>query len=123
MSRQISFYADDEGQSAVVDFLSELSVKERAKCYAYISLLEQYGHRLTSQFIKHLEGDLWELRPEFGGVEMRLLYFTWIGDMIVIVHAFKKKSQKMRQRDLKLAIKRIVEVKDGKTGLLQIITG
>lgn len=123
MNWNVAFYADDAGGSPVADFLADLSVKERAKCYAYLSLLEQEGSRLTSQFVRHLEGDLWELRPEFGGLEMRLLYFTWVDDLIVIVHALKKKTQKARRQDITLAQKRIGEVRDGKTGLLQIITG
>ena len=76
----------------------------------------------TSQFIKHLEGDLWELRPEFGGVEIRLFYFMWVDGMMVIVHALKKKSQRVPRRELGLALKRLEEVKDGKTCILQIIT-
>lgn len=123
MSWNIAFYADDVGESPIADFLAGLSVKERAKCYAYLALLEQHGNRLTSQFIKHLEDDLWELRPEFGGVEMRLFYFTWVDEMIVIVHALKKKSQKARRQDIALAGKRIGEVKDGQAGLLQVVIG
>jgi phage-related protein len=120
MNRLLAIFANNDGVSPILKFLDGLSVKEQAKCTAYLTLLEQEGNQLTSQFIKHIEGDLWELRPEFGGVEMRLFYFAWVDDMLVIVHAMKKKSQKTKPRDMKLAQRRVQEVKDGKAYLIQI---
>jgi len=60
-----------------------------------------------SGYVKHIEGNIWELRPEFGGVEMRLFYFIWTGDLIVFLHGFKKKSQKTPSRELAVAKRRM----------------
>jgi phage-related protein len=111
MSFDLAFYADANGDMPVVDFLFTLSEKERAKSLVYMDLLSERGNALPAQYIKHIDGDLWELRPEFGGVEMWYFYFIWVGELIVFVHALKKKSRKTRPRDLELAQKRINELK------------
>ena len=84
-----------------------LSEKERNKCFQYIDVLSESGNRLTSQYIKHVEADLWELRPEFGGLEMCLFYFLWLGDLIVFLHGFKKKTQKTPAREIAAARRRM----------------
>ena len=88
-----------------------LSDKEQSKFFAYLQLLIERGNTLPSQYAEHLDGDLWELRPEFGGTEFRYFYFTLVSNLIVFVHAFKKKTQKTKPRDLALAKKRIEELR------------
>lgn len=107
MALDVAFYNDIAGHTPVSEFLFSLSEKERNKCFQYIDILSEFGNRLTSQYVKHIEGDSWELRPEFGGVEMRLFCFIWTGDLIVFLHGFKKKSQKTPSRKLAVAKRRM----------------
>lgn len=109
--REILFYVTERGESPVQEFIDGLSIKEQAKWLSYARLLQEHGNTLPSQYIKHIEGDLWELRPEFGGVEMRFFYFVFTPEAIMIVHAVKKKSQKVRPRDVQLAVKRMNDVR------------
>jgi phage-related protein len=122
VSIDILAYCNEDGESPIIEFLDGLSVKERAKCFAYLSLLAEYGNRLTSQFIKHIEGGLWELRPELGGVEMRLFYFIWTDTALVVVHGLKKKSRKARRRDIDLALRRIEEIENAQAHIIEIIS-
>lgn len=92
---EVFFYQSERGDSPVEEFLNGLSVKARAKCQAYMEQLEQHGYSLPSSYIKKVEDDLWELRPEFGGTEYRFFYFTLIGRRLVIVHALTKKGQRL----------------------------
>ena len=110
MPFDIAFYVNADGDTPVTDFLDSLSVKEGDKCAQYILLLMEYGQRLPAQYSKHIEGKLYELRPEFGGVEMRIFYFTFVGDLIVLLHGFKKKTQKTPERELKIARSRLKEL-------------
>ena len=41
-------------------------------------------------FIKHLEGDIWELRP----LRDRILFAAWLDDGFILLHHFVKKTQK-----------------------------
>lgn len=113
MSWKIRFYETARGDKPIEEFLLRLGNKERAKCLDYFDRLAEHGNSLPGNYIKYLQGGLWELRPEFGGVEFRFFYFivTAAGE-IVILHAFKKKTQKTPERDLSLALKRMAETKE-----------
>jgi len=50
------------------------------------------GTMLASTHSKKVEGDIWELRPEYGGVEYRL-FFGRHKNVFVFVHAITKKRQ------------------------------
>jgi len=106
MANEIVFYVTDCGNSPVLDFIGQQNEKEQAKITSYLFALAERGNSLPANYVKHLEQGVWELRPEYGGTEFRLFYFTIIENTIVMLHAIKKKSQKTPRRDLALAIKR-----------------
>ena len=90
----------------MLEFINQRNQKEQEKIFAYISALSEQGNSLPSNYIKPLGDGLWELRPEFGGTEFRLFYFTVVQNTIVMLHAIKKKTQKTPRKDLDLARKR-----------------
>ena len=103
MPWKVAYFQTERGESPIVGFLDSLSDKVRAKCLSYIDLLEERGNTLTRNYASKVADDLWELRPEFGGTEYRLFYFTYVGDTFVIVHAMTKKTQQLKPRDIALA--------------------
>lgn len=111
MAYNISLYVDSRNQCPILEFLDTLNAKETQKCLAYIELLAEFGNRLPANYIKHIENDVWELRPEFGGTEFRFFYFLVLEDTIVILHAVKKKRQRLAQSDIAMALKRAEEVR------------
>lgn len=111
MSYDVSFYVDHRNECPVLEFLESLRDKEAQKCLNYIELLAEYGNKLPANYIKHIEGDVWELRPEYGGTEFRFFYFVVLADTIVILHAVKKKRQKLRRNDIETALKRAEEIR------------
>ncbi len=111
MDWEVFYYQSERGKSPIEEFLNGLSLKARAKCLAYIEQLEQFGNRLPSNFASKVKDDVWELRPEWGGVEHRFFYFTFVERRIVIVHALTKKSQKLKAQDISIALSRVEEVR------------
>ncbi len=111
MDWEVFYYQSERGESPIEEFLNGLSLKARAKCLAYIEQLEQFGNRLPSNFASKVQGDVWELWPEWGGVEHRFFYFSFVDRRIVIVHAFAKKSQKLKAQDINIALVRVEEVR------------
>ena len=91
--------------------MEALPEKAQAKCVDYMLLLEERGNRLPSNYASKVGDDLWELRPEFGGIECRYFYFSYIDNQIVIVHAISKKSQRLKPGDVRLALSRVEEVR------------
>ncbi len=49
--------------------------------------------------MKHLEGEIWELRP----LRDRVLVAAWDGKSFVLLHQFVKKTQKTPKREIERA--------------------
>lgn len=111
MNWPVFYYVNERGDSPVEEFLEKLSVKARAKCLAYLDQLEEHGFNLPSSYIKKVEDEVWELRPEFGGTEYCLFYFAFIERQLVVVHAITKKGQKLKAKDINLALARVEDVR------------
>jgi phage-related protein len=66
---------------------------------------------LTEPHVKHLEGKLWELRLIGRDGIARALYVTAVGQRVVVVRAFAKKTQKTPRAEIELALRRAKEIK------------
>ncbi|MCC6328809.1 MAG: type II toxin-antitoxin system RelE/ParE family toxin [Acidobacteria bacterium] len=78
-----------------------------------VELLNEYGPFLRLPYSRAMGEGLFELRPRGRSGIGRALYCFVSGKRVVIVHAFIKKSQQTPERDLKLARKRVKEVRNG----------
>lgn len=94
---EIIIYQDKNGKSQILDFLYELVNKNgkdakinRNKVNDYIQLLAEYGTYIGEPVCKHLEGDIWELRP----LDNRILFAGVVDGKFVLLHQFLKKTQK-----------------------------
>ncbi len=105
---EIEFYQNAKGDEPVKQYLEELAQKSATskdariklnKILAYMDLLAEHGTRIGEPVTKHLDGDIWELRP----LRDRILYFSWKGDTFVILHHFMKKTQKTPVREIEQA--------------------
>ena len=100
---EVYFYKDRNGKEQVADYLAELAKKKDKdsriklnKIRDYIHILRKYGTQAGEPYIKHLEGDIWELRP----LRDRILFVGWINDSYVLLHIFMKKTQKTPAREI-----------------------
>lgn len=64
-----------------------------------IQLLEESGTRIGDNITKHIEDDIWELRPG----NNRILYFYFKDDTFILLHHFHKKTQKTPRREIEKA--------------------
>ena len=48
------------------------------------------------RYVKHLDGDIWELRP----IRDRILFAAWDGNKFILLHHFIKKTQKTPKRKI-----------------------
>ena len=112
----IIFYEDDYHQSTLRNELLLLAEKaliskdariQFKQITLYIELLKTYGQNLSSNITKHLDGEIWELRP---GVN-RILYFYYSNDAFVLLHMFRKSSNKTPRHELEKARKEIYDFK------------
>lgn len=89
-------------------FFEELNAKARTskeywirlkKISEYLQLLRAYGTRAGLPATKHIDEDIWELRP----TNDRILFAYWKDDKFMLLHHFVKKTQKTPQREIEQA--------------------
>ena len=91
--------------------LAEQSVDIRAKFERIVGLIEAFGlERVQEPYIKHLEGNLWEMRMKDREGIARVIYVTAHERRVVVVRVFRKKAQKTPRRELRLVQNRAKEV-------------
>jgi phage-related protein len=80
---------------------------EYARASCSTELIEQIGFdALPRNSVKHLEGRLWELRITGRDGISRAIYVTAVGQRVVILRVFVKKTQKTPARELEIARQR-----------------
>ena len=103
------FYTDASGKAPVAEFLKTLPPRTRDHIFQHIQLLQERGVLLGMPYVRHLEGKLWELRVRTRGATYRLIYFTFTGRRIILLHAFVKKTKKTPTRELETAKRRLAD--------------
>ena len=119
---RVEFYEKASGESDVWDFLEELRTKAQRSKDAriqykqvsfYIQLLQESGTLLPETVTKHLVEDIWELRPG----NNRVFYFCYEQGTFVLLHHFRKKSQKNRIEKLNAPRRSVMITEPGRRGL------
>lgn len=91
--------------SRVVRFIERLDSSSHAKVSHCFDLLEELGNQVGLPHSRKITADFYELRTS-GQVAVRLLYI-FRGNEVVIIHGFIKKTQKMPQRELDIAVRKL----------------
>ncbi len=104
----VEFYEDSTGRSPLWDFIEDLRVKsQRSKdsriqykqILLCIQLLQENGTRLSENITKYIGDSIWELRPG----NNRIMYFYFENNTFVLLHTFRKKSQRTPKREIERA--------------------
>ncbi|MDR3280875.1 MAG: type II toxin-antitoxin system RelE/ParE family toxin [Synergistaceae bacterium] len=102
----IIFYKDQDGVAPVYEYIKELERRSGKdarinlrKVLEYVRVLKAYGTLAGEPYIKHLDGEIWELRP----IRERVLFAAWTGEIFVLLHHFMKKTRATPQREIEQA--------------------
>lgn len=102
----IRFYKDKDGREPLKEYLKELGAKSDKnsrinfnKIRDYIKILSEYGTRAGEPYVKHLDGEIWELRP----LRNRILFFAYDGKQYILLSHFIKRTQKTPKREIEKA--------------------
>ena len=108
MNYKIVFYEKQSGASGVLKMLLELrSAAKKTKdarvqyhqVLLCLELLKNRGTNLPEKIAKHIEDGIWELRPGAN----RIFYFFYEKETFVLLHGFRKKTQKTPRREIEQA--------------------
>ena len=102
--REVVFYRTASGSCPVQGFLDTLSSKQAQKAAWVMSLVEELDV-VPSQYLRKMPGtdDLWEVRVRAGVTIFRFLGFFDGARLVVLSHAFQKKTRKTPRQAVQLA--------------------
>lgn len=110
---KINFYRDKNGKEPVAEYITELANKKDKdsriklnKIRDYIKVLSEYGTQAGEPYVKHLDGDIWELRP----LRDRILFVGRTNGSFVLLHQFMKKTQKTPAREIEKAKRELADL-------------
>ena len=109
----IYFYRAPSGEEPVWDYLHDLTLRKDKdsrikanKINDYIQILSEYGTAAGEPYMKHLDGEIWELRP----LRDRILFVGWHDGAFVLLHTFMKKTQKTPTREIDKAKRELADM-------------
>ncbi|MBC8258068.1 MAG: type II toxin-antitoxin system RelE/ParE family toxin [SAR324 cluster bacterium] len=102
--REIHFYRTESNNCPIEEFLDSLSWQQAQKVAWVLQLVEEMNI-VPRQYFKKLVNtdDLWEVRVQAGSNIFRLLGFLDGKDIVILNHAFQKKTQKTPRKEIKIA--------------------
>lgn len=111
---EVEFYEDRGGNEPIKDFIVELLAKGKTskndrirseKILTYIRVLQEYGTRAGEPFVKHIENEIWELRP----LDDRIFFFYFRDNTFVLLHHYLKKTKKTPRREIEQAKRNLAD--------------
>ena len=113
----IEIYVDKNGNSEIKEYIENLKKNNNKdskikfnKIIAYIRMLEQKGLSLGEPYIKHLEDNIWELRP----LRNRILFAYYDNNKFILLNIFIKRTQKTPRREIDRAKKLFKKYLEGR---------
>jgi phage-related protein len=104
----VKFYEKADGSSPVRDLIDDLAKQANGnktarvrlnKMVSYIDALAKCGSLVGMPTVKHLVGDIWELRP----FDDRILYFFAQNNTYILLHHFVKNTPQTPPREIEKA--------------------
>ena len=112
---KIHYYKDKRGNCPIADYFNDLAKRQDKdsrvklqKIRDYVAYLHATGKQAGEPYIKHLDGEIWELRP----LRDRILFAAWVGQSFVLLHHFIKQTQKTPAREIAQAKRNLADIKE-----------
>jgi len=114
---EVHFYEDKQGRQPIKELLDTLKEKSHTskdariqyeKILTYVRSLSVHGTRVGEPVVKHISGDIWELRP----LSRRIFFFYWQDNKFILLHHFVKKTNKTPQREIEQAQRNMEDYKE-----------
>ena len=109
---EILIYSDRSGKEPVFDYINELAESGSKdsrikfnKVIQYLNMLREKGTKAGEPYIKHLDGDIWELRP----IRDRILFAAIVSGRFLLLHCFMKQTMKTPSREIEQAKRELAD--------------
>lgn len=110
---RIVFYSSNNSKKCPAKvFIEKLESKDRAKVLACLKSVEELGFDCPRVQFRQIKGPLWEIKIQTASGGSRLFYVALKENTLVILHGYKKQSQKAPKKEIEVAEQRMLEVID-----------
>ena len=100
---KIIFYKDKNGKSEIQEYILNLQNRKDKnsrikfnKIMGYVNILSRYGITAGEPYMKHIEDDIWELRP----LRDRILFAYYDKNTFILLSIFMKTTRKTPQMEI-----------------------
>lgn len=107
---KIIFYRNKSHRDLINEFISDLDKKDRAKVLACLESVEELGFECPRVGFRQIKGQLWEIKIHSVNGGYRFFYVILKKEFMVLIHAYKKQSQKAPKKEIEVAEKRMWEI-------------
>lgn len=105
-------YRTPSGKDVISEFIEAQDKPTQAKILDKIDELAELGYEAKMPLVKKIVNTpLWELRLKDSTGQYRIFYFAQEADVYILLHAFKKKTEKTPQQDIDLALSRLGRIR------------
>mgnify|MGYP002627202172 FL=1 len=107
---RVVFFKTEKENQPCRDFILSLSQDDKREVGAKIFEVQK-GFPMGLPLVRKMAADLWEIRADISDGICRI-FFTIMGETLILLHGFVKKSQKTPQNELKTAESRLKQFKE-----------
>jgi phage-related protein len=109
---EIRFYTKANGKMPVLEFIQKLIPDDKAKILVLLDELGKNGLETQRMQFKQFTGvkKLWEIKIKGKGGNYRIFYVHIEKNILMLLHAFQKKTQRTPIAEKEIVIKRLKEV-------------
>jgi len=112
---KVYFYRDSNTKLVpVLDYIQQLSAKERIKINVYVKFLRDHDGHLDEPYSRYIGSGIRELRIDFSKNRHRIFYITVQGKKIILLHAFLKRTPKTPKQEINKALENLEDYKINK---------
>lgn len=116
MIKKAIYYEDARGRRPVEEFIEKFDDKTKGKILFRIEYLAEHWHEIRRPYVDKIDGALYELRVDFAWNNVRIIYAYALKDYIILLHGFRKKTDRIKESDKIIARNRLADFEIRYTG-------
>jgi phage-related protein len=99
----IVYYTYPDGYCPIKEFIDSVKDSNKAKIFALLGYLGLMGPHLPRPYADIVSDGIHELRIKLSGSQIRILYFFYLEENIILTNTFTKNTVKIPKRELNKA--------------------
>jgi phage-related protein len=99
-------YKTASGRRLITKYVNELVSDDQYRAQRQFERLAKYGIQWGPPHVKHVQDNIYRLKLQTNHGHHRFLFFLFRSRYFVILHAFRKQTNAIPQKDIDIAIRR-----------------